>query len=939
MLRHGVTEISIVDRPTDCGVTSAPENPDNKVASEYSTDLVVTKLSPPFHTSGMVCRRRLADLLPEVRRKTLTIVKAPAGYGKSSLLSQWFDTLRAEGAAIGWVSIDKTLDRLPVFLSYVAASLQVSRPAFGRRLANLLGDGVQPSIDLLTAAFSNDLVDAGEDVFLFVDNYHLLSNPEVLGSLRAVLSNPPANFHLIAATRHSPPFPVSGLRSESRLAEVEVDSLCFDKEGVTEFLRLAGNKYLSESDIELLTARTEGWAAGLQIAASSLTDKRADISSFLDGAHHHLTEYFSDDIIDGQPKSTIEFLMKTSVLPHFNAELCDAVTGNGNAREQLAILRDRSLFLFSMDAERTWYRYHYLFSKFWQKRLREEEPSLVPILYTRASNWFAQHGLFEEAFLHAIDANDMDRAGEILDQSSEHVGLTTLLRYGNKIPNNIFRKYPRAQLSFASAMTVGWNFVEAERILRIVEKEVRAGKRKLRRAEKIDLPRIMLHRKMVLHHCMDNMPKLQAVLREIAEEFPDTDASYMTARFATCSIYADRETYRMHNIEKMDASARDMYERVGIGLALHESIMGCTYFVRGDAVRAENSLTEAVRLAEEMEGNNSPMAAMSALLLANILYEKNELPAAQRLIKSHGVWGEKQGLVDHLISYYLTKAHLLVQRGELQEAETVIEQGKLAAESIGFERLRSWMELEQIKLAIRSNNTGFLEQFLAVRQGALLDTALKPGAGTESRHEAIALAWCRAQSALGNQVEAIRVLQRWVAFTQMRGVLWSEVRLRIALSVALAENDREGEALRCLREAVKIAAKPRFLRSFIDEGKVVEFLLRKLFSGADEAMGLAASFGMELIRAFDEQGARSDEELVSAAAANEGDLVPEQLNQREAEVLQLVALGLSNAEIGKRLGLTEASVKWYLQRLFNKLDVRRRAMAVLKARKFGLLPS
>jgi LuxR family maltose regulon positive regulatory protein len=165
------------------------------------------------------------------------------------------------------------------------------------------------------------------------------------------------------------------------------------------------------------------------------------------------------------------------------------------------------------------------------------------------------------------------------------------------------------------------------------------------------------------------------------------------------------------------------------------------------------------------------------------------------------------------------------------------------------------------------------------------------------------------------------------------------VRLRTALSVALAENDREGEALRCLREAVKKAAKPRFLRSFIDEGKVIEFLLRKLFSDADEAMGPAALFGVELIRAFEEQGRSSGENPVSAAVANMTDRIPEQLNQSEGEILQLVALGLSNTEIGKRLGLTEASVKWYLQRLFDKLDVRRRTMAVVKARRFGLLPS
>ena len=906
---------------------------------ELNATVVLTKLRPPFQTSNAVYRRRLANFLPEIRRKTLTVVEAPAGYGKSTLLSQWFNTLSGEGAAIGWISLDKTLDHLPVFMSYVVASLQVSRPAFGRRLANLLGTDAHASASLLTASLSNDLVDAEEEVFLFVDDFHLLSDSDVLGILQANLSNPSANFHLIMATRHSLPFSVSGLRSKNRLAEIESNIICFDKEEVTEFLQIAGHKHLSESDIELLTIRTEGWAAGIQMASSYLPQKITDFSSFLEGAHHHLAEYFDYNILGDQPKSTIEFLLKTSVLPRFNAELCDAVTGTGNAREQLAALRDRSLFMFSLDAERVWFRYHNLLSKFLQKRLLDQEPSLVPILHARGSDWFTQHGLFDDAFLHAIESNKMDRAGKVLDQFGEHVELTTLLRCRDKITRNIFWGYPRAYLNYALAMTIGWHFSEAETILQKVEEKIKVGKLKLWREKRFSLPRNVLYQKMVLYHCMDNMPKLQAVLHEIAEKFPANDASLITARFATSSIYADRENYRMHNIDKMDAWAREIYERLGVGLAVHESVMGFTYFILGDTARAESSLTTAVQLAEALEGKASPMAAMSALLLAGILYEKNEMHAAQRLIESYSVNDEKQGIVDYLISLYLIKARLLVQQGKFQEAESILGQGKITAERFGFERLRLWVELEQLKLAIRNNNIEVVQNYLAGAQGPLLDTALKPGNRTESRHEALALAWSKAQCAIGNHWEAIRVLKRWVAFAQMRGALWSEVRLRIALSIAFAGFDREGEALRCLREAVKKAARPRFIRSFVDEGKVVEFLLCKLFGGTNEAFGPVASFGMELIRTFAEQGAGSDAILAPAFAAKELDRVPEQLNQRESEVLQLVALGLSNKEVGKRLGLTEASVKWYLQRLFDRLDVCSRTMAVIRARKFGLIPS
>jgi LuxR family maltose regulon positive regulatory protein len=931
MLRYRATQTSHVVND-DSVVEVTPR--------ELNATVVLTKLRPPFQTSNAVYRRRLANLLPEIRRKTLTVVEAPTGYGKSTLLSQWFNTLSGEGAAIGWISLDKTLDHLPVFLSYVVASLQVSRPAFGRRLANLLGTDAHASASLLAASFSNDLVDAEEAVFLFVDDFHLLSDSEVLGVLQTNLSNPSVNFHLVMATRHYPPFSVSGLRSKNSLAEIESDTICFDKEEVTEFLQLAGHKHLPESDIELLTVRTEGWVAGIQMASCYLPQKITDFYSFLEGAHHHLAEYF-DDILGDQPKNTIEFLLKTSVLPRFNAELCDAVTGSGNAHEHLAVFRDRSLFMFSLDAERIWYRYHCLFSKFLQKRLLDQEPSLVPLLHARASNWFVQHGLFDDAFRHAIESKEINRAGKVLDQFGEYIYLTTLLHCRDKISQNIFLRYPRAYLNYALAMTVGWHFSEAEKLLQEVEEKIQTGKQKLWRKEKFSLPLNVLFQKMVLYHCMDNMPSLYTVLHEIAKQFPNNDASLMTARFATCSIYADRENYRMHNIDKMDAWAREIYEheRVSVGLAIHESVVGFTYFILGDTARAESSLTKAVQLAGPLEGKVSPMAAMSAFLLAGILYEKNEMQAARRLIESYSPYEEKQGIVDYLISFYLTKARLLMQQGKFEEAESILGQGRIAAQRFGFERLRLWVELEQLKLAIRANNIEFVQNYLAGAQGPLLDTALRPGNRTESRHEALALAWSRAQCAIGNHWEAIRVLNRWVAFAQMRGVLWSEVRLRIALSVAFAGYDREDAALRCLREAVKKAARPRFIRSFVDEGRVVEFLLCKLFSGANEAIGPVASFGMELIRTFAEQSAGSDAKLAPAFAAKELDRVPEQLNQRESEVLQFVALGLSNTEVGKRLGLTEASVKWYLQRLFDKLDARRRTMAVARARKFGLLPS
>jgi len=370
----------------------------------------------------------------------------------------------------------------------------------------------------------------------------------------------------------------------------------------------------------------------------------------------------------------------------------------------------------------------------------------------------------------------------------------------------------------------------------------------------------------------------------------------------------------------------------------HEAVLGPTYFLRGDVQMAERSLDTAMRTAERIDGQISPLVAMPALLLAEIHYELNKCAHAADLISLYGPEAEKQGFVDHLVSYYVTRVRLALLRGDEAEATAAIRDGHLSAARHGFARLENFIVHEEMRRAIADGDMDEVRRIRSEFDDDDLERALIPGPHTTTRDEPLAVAWSRASCAFGEFADAAKVLRRWIAFVSGRGALKSEVRLLVVLAVILAHDGREAEALRCLRDAVKKAARPRLIRSFIDEGRIVQALLEKLFNGADEALGPTTSFGLELIRIFKGDIDQDDGAPAAERPDASGELsLPEPLNKRETEVIRLVANGMSNREIGNRLGLTEGSVKWYLQCIFTKLNVRRRSIAVLKARKFGIV--
>jgi len=915
---------------------------------QIAMNLTRTRLRPPNRVAGLIPRKQLDSIASRIPNRRLVFVKAPAGYGKSSQLHRWYSTLAGDHELVGWLSLDRSIDDLRTLFFYMVSSIRELAPEFGSEFLAFLNSSRDPTIERVASAFVNELIETTQQIFLFVDDMHLLADARAKKSLETLLCDAPGNFHLVVASRQSLPFSLARLRMLGEVEELDVEQLKFTADNISDFIQLSGRKPLSDDAINRLLAATEGWAAGIQLATISIS-QHDGVGHFLGrftGENKAVSEYLLDDVINRLPDATVEFLLKTSILEIFSEELCDFIVGNRDSASQIRDLCAQSLFIFSLDEEQNWFRYHHLFSELLQHMLRKRSPESIQALHKKASEWFAVHKYVDLAFSHAIKAEDWFAAARILDSACNDLfyggKLSTLIKWSNAIPPEVRSNFPRVQLEIAWSIILEWRFDDALKIIKDVEGKLTNWKSEGISSDYVDsVSRIVLHRKMMLALFMDDMPTVEKYVLELLHDFPSEDP-YLRGTLENCLIYARREMFKLDNVDKMDRWAREFFKKSGSKFVLvwHESILAPTYHLRGDTDLAESVLLSAIETAEYVDGPCTPLQAMPAMLLAEIKYEKNEIEAAEALVDRFRTHADKQGFVDHLAAYYVTHSRLLQRTGKLDEAAKVIAEGRATAEFRGFARLTRRLDYESTRLAAMSGDLTVLQRTLDRGAAQAEKQRLAPGQHSMSYDEQFVLGWQYACCQLGNAKDAIAVLKKWASFTADRGAVRSEVRFLVALALCLAVAGEEGEALRKLRLAVQKAAKPRYVRSFVDCGEPVFLMLGKLFANGKEGIGLIGEFGRELIEAFAGEPANKSALEGPPAPQPKQDpehAPPDSLNERERDVLRLVAWEKSNKEIARTLGMTEGTVKWYLQQVFLKMDVRRRSAAVRRARQFGML--
>lgn len=883
------------------------------------TPVLATKLFIPTPRPKIVTRQRLIDIISAGAHRKLTLVSAPAGYGKTTLASEWASGC---GFPAAWYSLDDGDTDPARFLRYFIRAIQMVSPGTGQGILGLLDSPQPPAVDNLLLALINEISGLEQKVVLVLDDYHLISAGPANEIMKFFLEHQPATIHLVFTTREDPDLPLARLRAGDQLTELRAADLEFTLTEAAEFLNRVMDLNLPGEDVSILETRTEGWIAGLQLAAISLRGQK-DPAAFIQGftgSHHYVLDYLITEVVRQQPEAVQKFLLCTSILDRMCGSLCDALLESrpGHGQEILLSLEQSNLFIIPLDNERKWYRYHHLFADLLQQQLRLNPPSLASLpmemtgteieaeLHIRASQWYEDSGLEVEAFQHAALAGDLDRTERLINGNGMPLhfrGVTApVLRWLDSLPFSVMNERPSLWVMYGAATMISGHpsqvepkLKAAEFILKDMEENERtrdltgqiAAMRALVAASQNDIEAIVAQSKRALEYLA-----------------PDNLSIRTMTTFSLGVVYElqnDREAAtRAFNevISTGQASGNFMFT-----LAALSSLAGLQM--------SENKLREAEKTyRRSVEIINDPdhwLAYDSHYGLARVFYEWNDLPAAEHHARS-SIRLAPQVECGMVVSSEALLARICLARGDIKGAVNQV----AAAYQTARER----------QLVDRISDVQAVEVEVLLRQGEL------EAAGALARQSGLPVSQARVLLAGGELDAALDIVQKllWKLMEMDRPD--ERLKAMALLVAALKIKGETGKAIRQLDNLYALSEPEGFIRLFADEGEPMRQVLAEA-----AGQGIEPDYTARLLAAFPSQ---VDETSRSREERSNQPLI-DPLSPRELEVLALIAQGLSNREIGEKLFLALSTVKGHSRVIFDKLQVQRRTEAVARARELGLL--
>ncbi len=880
---------------------------------------LATKLYIPPLPPKVVSRPQLVERLNEGLHRKLTLISAPAGFGKSTLVSEWISGCERP---VAWLSLDEE-DKDPTrFLTYLVGALQTIAADIGAGALGLLGSPQPPSTESILTGLLNEITIIPGNFVLVLDDFHLIEAKPVDTALTFLIEHAPPQMHLVIATREDPHLPLARLRARGELTELRAIDLRFMHAEATAFLNQAMGLNLSPDDIAALETRTEGWITGLQLAAISMRgneDASGFIKSFT-GSHYFVLDYLMEEVLGQQPESIQDFLLGTSILDNLCGPLCDAVLRDAAApgRETLEYLERSNLFIVPLDDERRWYRYHHLFADLLRQRLRQsvappndDERTSVAELHSRASCWYEDNGLEIQAFQHAVAAGDIERATRLLIGKGMplHVrgALVPVLTWLESLPPAELDKRPVLWVMYAGALTTAGLTTD-------VEQKLKAAEAALQGAEMDEETRDLLGRiasnratlAITKYETDEVIVQANHALEYLLPENLPVRTIVMWALGVAQFMKGDRVA-----AGKSFADASSISQAIGHAFVTKLATMGL-----GDVQASENRLFQAAetyRHVLEMFGDQPlPIAGEAHLNLAKIYYEWNDLDAAVRHgLESLRLARQYAYVIDRFVVCEVFLARMMLTRGDTAGAADILTN---ASQSV-----------EQYNFVLREPDVAAVQVLTMLRQGNLAAAA-----ELAETHD-LPLSQARVYLAQGEAAKALEVLEPYRRQVESRD--WEDEKLKVMVlqTVALQEHGEIDQAMQLLSETLTLAEPCGFIRTFIDEGDSMEQLLSEA-----AARGIMPDYAGKLLAAFKvgEQNREDRSDLSNTALAQPLD---EPLSERELEVLGLIAQGLSNRQICQRLFLALSTVKGHNRIIFGKLGVQRRTEAVARARELGLL--
>ncbi len=618
--------------------------------------LLTTKLRAPRTRPNLVARLRLREALAAGAGRTLTLVSAPAGFGKTTLLTEWSEDRSGGERSVAWVSLDESDNDPARFLAYLVGALRVTEEGIGEGVLASLRSPESPPIEAVVGALVNELAGVEQEITVVLDDYHLIASEPVHEAVSFLIEHMPENVRLVVASRTDPPLTLPKLRARDQMTEIRAADLRFTPEEATAFLGDVMGLTLSAGDVEALEEVTEGWVAALQLAALSMRD-REDVSGFVEafsGSNRHVLDFLAEEVLERQPAGVGEFLLHTSVLERMTAPLCDALTGRDDGQEMLERLERENLFVVPLDDERRWYRYHHLFADFLRGRLGRESPELTGELHLRASGWYEDNGHLAEAIGHALSAPDPERAARLIEQGIKEAWSRgegpTVLGWLEALPTGAKRRRPRLITEHALALVLTGRPNDVEPLLKEAERaaEVTGEDRRF----------LLGFASAIRSWCarlQGDAPRAVELARRALSLLPDEDTPQRIFA-AICLGDALRTTGDLAAASEAFAEAAEIGRAADhvygtlTGMVLHARVQA----ERGRLREAEEAFRRALRLLTREGFELLPAAGVVHIGMGVLLYERNDLDGAERELNRGMQLAERAREVSSLVWAYIT---------------------------------------------------------------------------------------------------------------------------------------------------------------------------------------------------------------------------------------------------------------------------------------------
>jgi LuxR family maltose regulon positive regulatory protein len=886
------------------------------------TALLESKLQIPRGPRAAVARLRLSDMLEKrIGDYRVVLVSAPAGYGKTTLLSEW---ARASSLPVAWLSLTGEEQQVERFLRYLLAAWEKVQPDVRETRFGMLLESRMPEIDSVLAAFVNTANRVSDDLVFVLDDYHVVGEKAIHEALSFILDHLPEQVHFVLTSRIEPPLPMARYRAHGQLWEIGTEELSFTREEASKFLKKSMGLGLDQDNITDLHEKTEGWIAGLQLSALALRGKGVTKDApLVSGRQRFIADYLAEDVLERLPEEVQDFLLKTSLLDRLCGSLCSAVTGQVGADELLERLERENLFILSLDDEREWFRYHSLFAEFLHEALERRHPDEVMDLHRKAAGWYLQHDLPEPAISHALAGEDANRVIEIFDNylvAKLAAGEIKLVAgWLESLPAAWYAAHPILGLAQAAFLFFTGSFEAAAHRVDEVEQQLHSIKVEDKRGQ---IAMVNAFRCFVA--CVQNdLQQAEAYADQALQDLPQEDLGFRRGIYGALG-----DTYRQYG--HWEAAKKNYLQALEFVHTPAVRVQSAHVFGaladlnlrQGRLQKAAEYWRQALAAIGEPENWGAlplPVIGWIYIRMGEILYEWNQLDQAWDQVEPGLERAELGGDVRAMIAGYLISSRIKLSEDETEAASEYLERARQLVEGAQFAEWSSRFERLQIEVWLAQDRLRAAVEWS--------DDALR-GDERDSRPESV-VAHLTIARVLIIKGDLPSIKQAKIMLDDLIQVATEEGRAGIvieALALQALAYWRQGEqadALTALERALRLAEPESYIRVFVDLGLPMGRLLQEAHSRSvmpDYVDRLLGALGAGMT------------ELEKAETA-----LPESLTPREREVLELIAAGLTNREVAEQLVVSPETVKKHSGNIYGKLGVSNRTEAVARARELGML--